>query len=146
MVRQKHFKRRLLNKDDKIQQEHKSIEIIKNPFQTSLNYVQAQKMVEITFENNKFYLNMSEPIVINVLEREEEEKENVYIKRQNTVKAVPDVNMKIVDNGKYPWHLEEKQMPSSYVKYIEKTSEELDELIEYDLDEEDIKTLDKFFG
>ena len=110
-VRQKHFKRRLLNKDDKIQQEHKSIEIIKNPFQTSLNYVQAQKMVEITFENNKFYLNMSEPIVINVLEREEEEKENVFIKRQNTVKAVPDINMKIVDNGKYQWHLEEKQMP-----------------------------------
>ena len=54
---------------------------------------------------------MSEPIVINVLEREEEEKENVFIKRQNTVKAVPDINMKIVDNGKYQWHLEEKQMP-----------------------------------
>ena len=142
MGRRKHFKRRLLNKDDKNQQEHKSIEIIENPFQTSLNYVQAQKMVEITFENSKFYLNMSEPIELNVMEREEaEEEENLLIKRQNTVKAVPDVNMKIIENDKYPWHLEEKRMPSSYVKYMEKTSEELDELIEYDLDEKDIEWL-----
>ena len=118
----------------------------------TLSNAQAQKMVEINYESCHYYLNMYDDLEINLTEEEPEVKErgdygvpktseNLFIKRQNTVKAVPDVNMKIVDNDKYPWHLEERQMPSSYVKYMEKTSEELDELIEYDLDEEDIEWL-----
>jgi hypothetical protein len=54
---------------------------------------------------------------------------------------VPDVNMKLLENDDYPLLLEENKMPTSYVKYMDKTNEELKELIEYDFDEEDIEWL-----
>jgi bromodomain and PHD finger-containing protein 1 len=139
MGRKKPLKRRLLNKNDK-QEENKSIEIIDNPFQTSLNYLEAQKMVELTFDNQKYYLEMSEEMKIDLINKEEEE-ENELNKRQNNVVKVPDVNMKEIENDDYPWLLEENKMPTNYVKYMDKTNEELDELIEYDLDEEDIEWL-----
>ncbi len=41
--------------------------------------------------------------------------------------------MKLIENDDYPWLLEENKMPTSYVKYRDKTNEELDELIEYDV-------------
>jgi hypothetical protein len=52
---------------------------------------------------------------------------------------VPDVNLKLIENYDFPWLLEENKIPTSYEKYMNKTNEELDELIEYDLDEEDIE-------
>jgi hypothetical protein len=57
---------------------------------------------------------------------------------------VPDVNMKLLENDDYPLlleELEENKMPTSYVKYMDKTNKELNELIEYDLEEEDIEWL-----
>ena len=72
MGRRKHFKRRLLNKNDK-QEDNKSIEIIDNPFQTSLNYLEAQKMVELTFDNQKYYLEMSEVMKIALINKVGEE-------------------------------------------------------------------------
>ena len=140
MGRRKHFKRRLLNKNDKQQNENKSVEI-ENPFQTSLNYLQAQKMVEFTIYNQKYNLDMSEEVDIDIIY--EEEDENKFNKKSvnNELVKVPDVNMKLIESDRYPWLKEDKRMPSSFVKYMEKTNEELDELIEYDLDEEDIEWL-----
>ncbi len=57
---------------------------------------------------------------------------------------MPDVNMKLLENDDYPLlleELEENKMPTSYVKYMDKTNKELNELIEYDLEEEDIEWL-----
>ena len=60
MGRKKHLKKQIDNK------ENKSVEI-ENPFQTSLNYLQAQKMVEFTIYNQKYNLDMSEEVDIDII-------------------------------------------------------------------------------
>ncbi len=61
------------SKNNDKQQDNKSIEIIDYPLQTSLNYLDARKMVQITFDNQKYNLEMSEEMKIALINKEGEE-------------------------------------------------------------------------
>jgi hypothetical protein len=82
--------------------------------------LEAQKMVELSFDNQKYYFEMGEEMKIDFINQEgEEEEDNELNKRQNNGVKVPDVNMKLIENDDYPWLLEENKIPTSYVKYMD---------------------------
>jgi hypothetical protein len=69
----KNLLKRPTSKNNDKQEDNKSIEIIDYPLQTSLNYLDAWKMVQITFDNQKYYLEMSEVMKIALINKVGEE-------------------------------------------------------------------------
>ena len=152
MGRRKHAKKRKIEdikkKKEEEQQQHQDY------LETStLNPVQKQKFVEINYENKIHCLSMVEDLDIKIINQTEcdttdnsknETNSNHFTQKSNQVKLL-DVNIEVIENDGYPWMRVKNnitsRLPNSYVKYIEKTIDELDDEIEYDIDEEDLSWL-----
>ncbi|XP_048740220.2 peregrin-like isoform X2 [Ostrea edulis] len=124
----------------------------------TLTYAEAQRLVEIDLEGRLHRINIYEPLEIitqdeidNHNNTEKEEKaEKIPLKpkicenqksrkeptapTQSTVK-LPEAQFKVIDDYIKPNKISPRQ--NSYYRYIEKSADELDDEVEYDMDEED---------
>ncbi|ESO96230.1 hypothetical protein LOTGIDRAFT_174941 [Lottia gigantea] len=133
---------------------------IRSPQRDTLTYAESQRLVEIELDGRIQRLDIHEPIELisqdeidNHHNTEKEEKTESKtplksgksktvdsknkVRKETTVPPVklPEAQFKVLEDYVKPNHF--KPRPSSYYRYIEKTSDELDEEIEYDMDEED---------
>ncbi|XP_067685196.1 peregrin-like isoform X3 [Haliotis asinina] len=134
-------------------------EFFRSPTRETLTYAEAQRLVEIDLEGRIHRIDIYEPLEIisqdeidNQHNTEKEEKaeksplkggkssdnnkkkENGTVISNNTVK-LPEAQVKVLDDYIKPSG--PPQRTSSYYRYMEKSSDELDEEVEYDMDEED---------
>lgn len=124
----------------------------------TLTYAEAQRLVEIDLEGRIHRINIYEPLEIicqdeidNQSNTEKEEKgekspaaknskdppkgrKEVSVSSHNIPSKLPEAQFKVIEDYVRPAHV--KSRPNSYYRYIEKSSEELDEEVEYDMDEE----------
>ncbi|KAK3102874.1 hypothetical protein FSP39_014567 [Pinctada imbricata] len=130
------------------------------PRRETLTYAESQRLVEIDVEGRLHRLNIYEPLEIisqdqidNQNNKEKEEKaektpikaiklaENQKLKKETTITTqpavvkLPEATFKVVDDYIKPSKIQPRQ--NSYYRYIEKSVEELDDEVEYDMDEED---------
>lgn len=134
-------------------------EFFRTQSRDTLSYADSQRLVEVDLEGKIHRINIYEPLEIisqdemdNQSNAEKEEKgekspqkvnnkhpENNKLKKEMTNGHVaiklPEAQFKVVDDYVKPANV--RPRPLSYYRYIEKSSEELDEEIEYDMDEED---------
>lgn len=133
-------------------------EFVAPPRRETLTYAEAQRLVEIDLEGRLHRINIYEPLEIitqdeidNHKNTEKEEKaektplktkncENQKARKEPTAGAqplvkLPEAQFKVIDDYIKPIKISQRQ--NSYYRYIEKSVEELDEEVEYDMDEED---------
>lgn len=133
-------------------------EFVAPPRRETLTYAEAQRLVEIDLEGRLHRINIYEPLEIitqdeidNHKNTEKEEKaektplktkncENQKARKEPTAGAqpivkLPEAQFKVIDDYIKPSKISQRQ--NSYYRYIEKSVEELDEEVEYDMDEED---------
>lgn len=132
-------------------------EFVAPPRRETLTYAEAQRLVEIDLEGRLHRINIYEPLEIitqdeidNHKNTEKEEKaektplktkncENQKARKEPTAGAqplvkLPEAQFKVIDDYIKPIKISQRQ--NSYYRYIEKSVEELDEEVEYDMDEE----------
>lgn len=131
---------------------------ISPPRRETLTYAEAQRLVEIDLEGKLHRINIYEPLEIitqdeidnqNNTEKEEKaEKPSPKTQKTNGAKArkevsnsaapasvkLPEAQFKVVDDYIKPINI--KSRPNSYYRYMEKSTDELDDEVEYDMDEE----------
>ena len=125
----------------------------------TLTYAEAQRLVEIDLEGRIHRINIYEPLEIicqdeidNQFNTEKEEKgeksptgknskdpppkgrKEVSVSSHGGTTKLPEAQFKVIEDYVRPAHI--KGRPNSYYRYIEKSTEELDEEVEYDMDEE----------
>lgn len=126
----------------------------------TLTYAEAQRLVEVDIEGRLHRINIYEPLEIinqdeidnqnNVeIEEEAEKSPQKPVKNADVVQKIrkettgaashptpklPEAMYKVVEDYIRPNHI--KPIPTSYYRYIEKSNDELDDEIEYDMDEE----------
>ncbi|KAL5015436.1 hypothetical protein ScPMuIL_009706 [Solemya velum] len=129
------------------------------PNQKTLSYAESQRLVEIDLGGQLHRINIYEPLEIisqdeidnhhNTEKEEKAEKTPIKAKvtdvpkvrkEQNTPAhgaqtKLPEAMFKVVEDYIKPSHVKEKQ--NSYYRYIEKSTDQLDDEVEYDMDEED---------
>ncbi|CAI9715056.1 peregrin-like isoform X7 [Octopus vulgaris] len=135
-------------------------EFFRTQSRDTLSYADAQRLVEVDLEGKVHRINIYEPLEIisqdeidNQSNAEKEEKgekspqkvnnnkhpENQKLKKEvsngHVAIKLPEAQFKVVEDYVKPSNV--RPRPLSYYRYIEKSSEELDEEIEYDMDEED---------
>lgn len=134
-------------------------EFFRTQSRDTLSYADSQRLVEVDLEGKIHRINIYEPLEIisqdeidNQSNAEKEEKgekspqkvnnkhpENHKLKKEvnngHVAIKLPEAQFKVVDDYVKPSNV--RPRPLSYYRYIEKSSEELDEEIEYDMDEED---------
>lgn len=133
-------------------------EFFRTQSRDTLSYADSQRLVEVDLEGKIHRINIYEPLEIisqdeidNQSNAEKEEKgekspqkvnnkhpENHKLKKEvnngHVAIKLPEAQFKVVDDYVKPSNV--RPRPLSYYRYIEKSSEELDEEIEYDMDEE----------
>ncbi|KAL3851628.1 hypothetical protein ACJMK2_015361 [Sinanodonta woodiana] len=135
-------------------------DFIRSPQRETLSYAEAQRLVEIDLDGKIHRLNIYEPLEIitqdeidNHCNTEKEEKaekspqknskhmENQKNRKENSVSShttnikLPEAQFKVIEDYVKPSHI--SALPNSYYRYMEKSPDELDDEIEYDMDEED---------
>ncbi|KAG1663140.1 Peregrin [Nymphon striatum] len=146
-------------------------EFLKPPAREGLSYAEAQKMVEVDLDGQIHRINIYEPLDVLMVDGPEdlivndkfkvEEKPPIFEPargnsvnktrkdKENTNAAnvlpapaplkLPEANFRIIDD------LQRPDVPvrlAAYYRFIEKSVEELDEEVEYDMDEEDCAWLE----
>jgi len=118
----------------------------------TLTYAEAQRLVEIDVDGRIHRINIYEPLEI--MEKEEKAEKVSKVSKQHVEKnktknkepsvqgntnnnkdgKLPEAQFKVVEDYIKPCN--PKPRPNSYYRYIEKSVEELDDEVEYDMDEE----------
>lgn len=128
------------------------------PNQKTLSYAESQRLVEIDLGGQLHRINIYEPLEIisqdeidnhhNTEKEEKAEKTPIKAKVTDVTKGrkepntpahnaqtkLPEAMFKVVEDYIKPSHMKEKQ--NSYYRYIEKSTDQLDDEVEYDMDEE----------
>ncbi|XP_054279658.1 peregrin isoform X2 [Macrosteles quadrilineatus] len=123
----------------------KVVEPILTPPREGLTYAEAQKLVEFEVNGRVHRINISDTISIISKKELENHCDSMAIteisqsvlslaKSQEAVTKLPEPCFKVLDNYKIA---DAAQMPNSYVRFIERSAEEMDGEVEYDMDEED---------
>lgn len=131
-------------------------EFFRSPVKETLSYAEAQRMVEIDLDGRLHRINIYEPLEIipqdeidncDNTEKEELKPKGMEKANKETPKPKKEITTAVAPNTKLPEAcfkvLEEyvkpaeaPHRPKSYYRFIEKTTEEMDEDVEYDMDEE----------
>ena len=123
----------------------------------TLTYAEAQRLVEVDLDGRIHRINIYEPLEIicqdeidNQSNTEKEEKgekspqrnakdppkgrKEISVSSHNVTTKLPEAQFKVIEDYVRPAHI--KSRANSYYRYIEKSTDELDEEVEYDMDEE----------
>ena len=125
-------------------------EFFKPPSQRDpLSYAEAQRLVEVDLDGNVHRINIFESLDVitqdeyenyDNLEKEERPEKNIKVEKKEPAPEpkpmlkLPEASFKVLDDFVKPPQCPTR--PNSYYRFIEKTTEELDEEVEYDMDEE----------
>ena len=132
-------------------------EFLRTPQMESLTYAEAQRLVEVDLDGRTHRINIYEPLEIisqdeleNVENSEKEERPDKSPTKASKVTVadpkkkdsssttsaakLPEASFKILDDYVKP--ADAPVRPASYYRFIEKNPEELDDEVEYDMDEE----------
>lgn len=106
------------------------------------NQTQMNKFTQITFVGKKYTLDTFEPMDL-ISDEQIVSNKNFIVNKQQIAQQAPELpKVNVETKTEYPSSLVEYKLPTNLIKYVETTAEELDEEVEYDMDEEDTMWLE----
>ena len=133
----------------RMQNQPKNNPVVTDSPKEALTFLEAEKAVkyEVDGKSIKLFIDNDLPIISTdeykaLLEKPEPEIFSVEPPKEPEVK-LPEAVFKIVENYEVP---DAPPRPNAYIRFIEKSVEELDGEVEYDVDEEDTAWLEEMNG